>query len=47
MYEYRDARREDFEHIATFPIDRREAFFMYRHYTGSACQIVSPAKDIM
>jgi RimJ/RimL family protein N-acetyltransferase len=29
MYEVREARREDFEHIAEFPKDRREAFFMY------------------
>ena len=29
MYGSRDAKREDFERIAAFPGDRREAFFMY------------------
>src|SRR5690606_27529771 len=29
MYEFRDAKREDFGQIAAFPQDRREAFFMW------------------
>jgi ribosomal protein S18 acetylase RimI-like enzyme len=29
MFEYRDAKQEDFKMIARFPQDRKEAFFMY------------------